>query len=110
MKEGDITEPIKDSANRWHIFKLTAKQTETRDRTLDDQSVRKEISDAILSQRKQIVAAALQAKARDEAEIENYLAGKMLDNPNSFGVLRPVAAATAGASSPAPAATESPKQ
>jgi parvulin-like peptidyl-prolyl isomerase len=110
MKEGDITEPIKDSANRWHIFKLTAKQTETRDRTLDDQSVRKEISDAILSQRKQIVAAALQAKARDEAEIENYLAGKMLDNPNSFGVLRPVPAATAGASSPAPAATESPKQ
>jgi parvulin-like peptidyl-prolyl isomerase len=110
MKEGDITEPIKDSANRWHIFKLTAKQTETRDRTLDDQSVRKEISDAILSQRKQIVAAALQAKARDEAEIENHLAGKMLDNPNSFGVLRPVSAAPAGASSPAPAATESPKQ
>jgi parvulin-like peptidyl-prolyl isomerase len=109
MKEGDITEPIKDSANRWHILKLTAKQTETRDRTLDDQSVRKEISDAILSQRKQIVAAALQAKARDEAEIENYLAGKMLENPNSFGVLRPVPAATAGASAPSPAATESPK-
>jgi parvulin-like peptidyl-prolyl isomerase len=99
MKEGDITEPIKDSANRWHIFKLTAKQTETRDRTLDDQSVRKEISDAILSQRKQIVAAALQAKARDEAEIENHLAGKMLDNPNSFGVLRPVPAATSGSAS-----------
>jgi parvulin-like peptidyl-prolyl isomerase len=109
MTEGDITEPIKDSANRWHIFKLTAKQTETRDRTLDDQSVRKEISDAILSQRKQIVAAALQAKVRDEAEIENYLAGKMLDNPNSFGVLRPVPTTTAGSSSPTPAATETPK-
>jgi peptidyl-prolyl cis-trans isomerase SurA len=99
MKEGDITEPIKDSANRWHIFKLTAKQTETRDRTLDDQSVRKEISDAILAQRKQVVAAALQAKARDEAEIENYLAGRMLENPNSFGVLRPVPAATSGSAS-----------
>jgi parvulin-like peptidyl-prolyl isomerase len=112
MKEGDITEPIKDSASRWHIFKLTAKQTETRDRTLDDPSVRKEISDAILAQRKQIVAAALQAKARDEAEIENYLAGKMLENPNSFGVLRPIPAATAGSSSPAPTptATEAPKE
>jgi peptidyl-prolyl cis-trans isomerase SurA len=109
MKEGDITEPIKDSASRWHILKLTAKQTETRDRTLDDQSVRKEISDAILAQRKQIVAAALQAKVRDEAEIENYLAGKMLDNPNSFGVLRPVPATTAGSSTPTPAATETPK-
>jgi peptidyl-prolyl cis-trans isomerase SurA len=99
MKEGEITEPIKDSANRWHIFKLTAKQTETRDRSLDDQSVRKEISDAILAQRKQVVAAALQAKARDEAEIENYLAGRMLENPNSFGVLRPVPAATSGSAS-----------
>jgi parvulin-like peptidyl-prolyl isomerase len=112
MKEGDITEPIKDSANRWHIFKLTAKQTETRDRTLDDPSVRKEISDAILAQRKQIVAAALQAKARDEAEIENYLAGKMLENPNGFSVLRPIPVATADASSPAPSptATETPKE
>jgi peptidyl-prolyl cis-trans isomerase SurA len=110
MNEGDITEPAKDAANRWHIFKLTAKQTESRDRTLEDQSVRKEISDAILAQRKQIVAAALQAKARDDAEIENYLAGRMLENPNSFGVLRPVTPAPAGQSSPTPAATEAPKE
>lgn len=111
MKEGDITEPIRDTQSRWHIFKLTAKQTESRDRTLDDQSVRKEISDAILAQRKQVVAAALQAKARDDAEIENYLAGKMLENPNSFGVLRPVPAATSGESqqaSPTPAASTNP--
>jgi peptidyl-prolyl cis-trans isomerase SurA len=110
MNEGDITEPAKDAANRWHIFKLTAKQTESRDRTLEDQSVRKEISDAILAQRKQIVAAALQAKARDDAEIENYLAGRMLENPNSFGVLRPVPSAPAAQSSPTPAATEAPKE
>ncbi|MBO0797654.1 MAG: SurA N-terminal domain-containing protein [Blastocatellia bacterium] len=107
MKEGDITEPIKDAASRWHIFKLTAKQTETRDRTLDDPSVRKEISDTILSQRKQVVAAAIQAKARDEADIENYLAGRMLENPNSFGVMRPVTAASAGGS-PTTSPTASP--
>ncbi len=57
------------------------------------------------------MAAALQAKARDDAEIENYLAGKMLENPNSFGVLRPVPAATSGESqqaSPTPAASTNP--
>lgn len=109
MKEGDITEPIKDSAGRWHIFKLTGKQTETRDRTIDDPSVRREISDAILNQRKQIVGSALQARARDEAKIDNLLAQRMIENPNSFGVLRPVPAATAAASpSASPAASPSP--
>ena len=78
---------------RWHIFKVTGKQTETRDRTLDE--VRKEISDAILAQRKQIADAALQARARDEAKIENFLAQRMLENPNSFGVLRPAPSAGA---------------
>lgn len=108
MKEGDILDPIKDSAGRWHVFKLTGKQTETRDRTLEDPNVRKEISDAILSQRKQVVAAALQARARDEAKIENLLAQRMLENPNSFGVLRPVPAASAAAT-PAASPAASPK-
>ena len=107
MKEGDITEPIKDQAGRWHVFKLTGKQTETRDRTLEDPNVRKEISDAILAQRKQVVDASLQARAREEAKIVNFLAQRMLDNPNSFGVLRPVPAATT-ASSAQPAASPSP--
>jgi parvulin-like peptidyl-prolyl isomerase len=104
MEPGDVTEPVRDQAGRWHIFKVTGKQTETRDRTQDDPSVRKEISDAILSQRKQVVDAAIQARARDEAKIENFLAQRMLENPNSFGVLRPVPAAAA-AGSPAPTAS-----
>lgn len=114
MQEGELTEPIKDQAGRWHIFKVTGKQTESRDRTLDE--VRKEINDAILAQRKQIADAALQARARDEAKIENFLAQRMLENPNSFGVLRPVPAAgkAGAAASPAastsPAAAESPKK
>lgn len=103
---GDVTEPIKDSAGRWHILKVTGKQAETRERTLDDPNVRKGIQDRILGQRKQVLAAAIQARARDEAEIENFLARRMLDNPNSFGVLRPVPAANTGApsASPSPAA------
>src|SRR5262249_42219038 len=99
MEPGDVTDPVKDAAGRWHIFKVTGKQTETRDRSLEDQSVRKEISDAIVARRKQVLDSALQANARDEAKIENYLAKRMLENPNSFGVLRPV---TQGSVSPTP--------
>ncbi|MFZ4794439.1 MAG: SurA N-terminal domain-containing protein [Blastocatellia bacterium] len=108
MSEGDILDPIKDTAGRWHLFKLTGKQTETRDRALEDPAVRKEISEAILSQRRQVVAAALQARARDEAKIENLLAQRMLDNPNSFGVLRPVPAAAGSSATPGAAPAASP--
>jgi parvulin-like peptidyl-prolyl isomerase len=107
MEPGDVTEPIKDTENRWHIIKVTGKQAETRDRSLDDPGVRKEIQDAILARRRQVVDAAIQARARDEAKIENFLARRMLENPNSFGVLRPVPAVNAGAdasASPSPTA------
>jgi parvulin-like peptidyl-prolyl isomerase len=104
MEPGDVTEPVKDATGKWHIFKVTGKQTETRDRAQDDPSVRKEISDRILAERKQVLDAAIQARARDEAKIENFLAQRMLENPNSFGVLRPVPAAAA-AGNPAPTAT-----
>ena len=110
MRQGDILGPLQDSAGRWHIFKLTGKQTETRDRTLEDPGVRKEISEAILSQRKQIVAAALQSRARDEARIENYLAQRMLENPNSFGVLRPVPSASPAAAAPQSSPTATPSR
>ncbi|HEY7180017.1 MAG TPA: peptidylprolyl isomerase [Blastocatellia bacterium] len=102
MEPGNVTEPIKDAAGRWHILKVTGKQTETRDRKLDDPNVRKEIQDQILAQRKQVLDAAIQARARDEAKIENFLARRMVDNPNSFGVLRPVTAPNAGAASASP--------
>lgn len=105
MEPGNITEPIKDSAGRWHILKVAGKQTETRDLSLDDPNVRKRIQDAILNQRRQVLDAAIQARARDEAEIENFLARRMLDNPNSFGVLRPVPAANTGAASATPSPT-----
>jgi hypothetical protein len=69
---------------------------------MDDPNVRKEIQDGILAQRKQVLDAAIQARARDEAKIENFLARRMLENPNSFGVLRPVPAANTGATSASP--------
>jgi peptidyl-prolyl cis-trans isomerase SurA len=110
MEPGDVTEPLKDTENRWHILKVTNKQTETRERKQDDPDVRKEIQDGILAQRKQVLDTAIQARARDEAKIENFLARRMLDNPNSFGVLRPISTANTGAASASPSPTAEAKK
>ncbi len=104
LNEGEITAPIKDQAGRWHIFKLTQKRTESRELTLSDPEVRKQISDYIVGQRNQLVNAAMLTTSRDESKIENYLAKRMLENPNNFGVLRPVPQSGASAAtSPSPA-------
>ncbi|MFN0124546.1 MAG: SurA N-terminal domain-containing protein [Blastocatellia bacterium] len=108
MKEGDITAPIRDQRGAWHIFKLTSKRTEKRDLTLNDPEVRKQISDAIIGRRKQLVEASLVARARDEARVENFLAQRVLENPNSLGMLRPVpqaGASPAGSPAAKPAAS-----
>jgi parvulin-like peptidyl-prolyl isomerase len=129
LKEGEYTEPIRESNGRWHIFKMTGKRTETRQLTLEDPEVRKQIADQIRQQRASLLSQALIAQARNEAKIENYLIADLIKNPNSLGVLRPVnpqASASPGASpaaaSPAakpsvaaaasatPSATASPKK
>ena len=98
LKEGDLLGPLKDARGRFHIFKLTQKRTEKRQLTAEDPDVRKQISDYILNQRRQLLSAALFTRARDEAKIDNHLAKATVDNPNSFGVLRPVSSAPAAAS------------
>jgi foldase protein PrsA len=112
MKEGDLLGPIKDARGRWHIFKLTQKRTDRRQLTVEDPEVRKQISDYILNQRRSLLNAALITRARDEAKIENFLAARTVDNPNSFGVLRPVSSAPAATASPeaSPEASASPKK
>ena len=107
LKEGEYTEPLKETNGRWHIFKMTGKRTETRQLSLDDPEVRKQIADEIRSQRASLLSSAIVAQARSEAKVENYLISDLIKNPNSLGVLRPVAPpASPGAS---PAASGAPK-
>lgn len=108
LKEGEYTEPLKESNGRWHIFKMTGKRTESRNLTLEDPEVRKQIADQIRNQRASLLSQALISQARNEAKVENYLIADLVKNPNSLGVLRPVnpqASASPGAS---PAASGSP--
>jgi parvulin-like peptidyl-prolyl isomerase len=115
MQNGDITPPVKGSDGRWSIFKLTAKRLQTENLTLDNPEVRKDITDTITNQRKQLLNAALLEVAMNEAKVENKLAQDMIGNAAGLSSLRPAGAATpasspAGASpaaSPAGAATPS---
>lgn len=106
MQVGDYTEPVEFSA-RWYIFKLKRKQAATENRTLESQGVRQEITEALRSQRQQLLNLVLLEVAMREAKVVNHLAANMLNNPSNLG-LRPASpgAATtpAAAQSVAPAA------
>jgi hypothetical protein len=63
--------------------------------------VRKQATDLLINARKQLLAASYQTMAMNEAKIENFLAKKVIENPNELSGARP-----AGAATPPPANTD----
>ena len=53
------------------------------------------MTDSLVNSRKQLLAASYQAIAMNEAKIENFLAKKVVDNPNELSGARPAPVATA---------------
>lgn len=110
MQVGDVTPPIKFSNNNWYIFKLTARQLQNENLTLESPGVRDQVKDILLNQRRQLLNAALLSVAVNEAKIENKLALNMLSSPSNLSGIRPAqtnAAPTAAAPAtavPTPAA------
>jgi parvulin-like peptidyl-prolyl isomerase len=106
MEVGKTTDPIQ-SSGRWTIFKLTDRRLQSENLTLDTPEVRKDATESILNQRKQILNAAMLEVAVREAKITNNLAQDMLNSPTSLSSLRP--AGSRPATTPTlPAATSSP--
>jgi parvulin-like peptidyl-prolyl isomerase len=117
MQPGDITDPVRGPDGRWSIWKLTNKRLQAENLTLDNPQVRQDAANLIVSQRRQLLNAALLEVAMREARIENKLAESMLNSASSLSSLRPASASTPAqspAASPAattdasPAATGSP--
>jgi parvulin-like peptidyl-prolyl isomerase len=98
---GGITRPVQFGDGRWAIFKLTARQLENQNQTLDE--ARPQIKEALLGQRRQLLTLALLTTAVNEAKIENKLAGNILSDPSMLGGLQPAQPAGGNNSSPAPA-------
>jgi parvulin-like peptidyl-prolyl isomerase len=110
MKVGDITEPVRFDNGRWYIFKLTDRQLQSENLALDSPGVRDQIKNALINQRQTLLNEALIRNAMSDAQITNYLAQNMLNDPSALGGLEPVSAG--GAASPSatapPAASTSP--
>lgn len=81
-----------------YIFKLQERIEKEETLTLESPNVRPQITEMLVNNRKQLLAASYQAIAMSEAKVENYLAKKVVDNPNELSGARP-----AGVATPAPA-------
>ena len=86
-----------------YLFKLMERNEREETLTLESPQVKPQITELLVNNRKQLLAASYQAIAMNEAKVENFLAKKVVDNPNELSGARP-----AGVATPTPAATAAP--
>lgn len=94
-----ITAPMQ---GKFYIFKLQERSDKDEAVTLETPGIRQQVIESITNNRKQLLAASYQAVAMNEAKIENFLAKKVVENPNELSGARPAPAA--GDATPAPTA------
>jgi parvulin-like peptidyl-prolyl isomerase len=87
---------LTQAQGKFFILKLQERVERDEALTLESPGVRQQVTDALVDNRKQLLSASYQAIAMNEAKIENFLAKKVVDNPNELSGARP-----AGASTPA---------
>ncbi|HVF30473.1 MAG TPA: SurA N-terminal domain-containing protein [Pyrinomonadaceae bacterium] len=100
---GRITNPVPINGKAY-IFKLQERIDREENLTLESPDVRPQINQLLVNNRKQLLAASYQAIAMNEAKIENFLAKKVVDNPNELSGARPAAPANSNANAATPAA------
>lgn len=88
FKVGGVT-PAIPIAGKFYIFKLQDRVENDEELTLESPGVRQQIADSLVNNRKQLLSASYAAIAMEEAEIVNYLAQKVVDNPNELSGARP---------------------
>jgi len=93
---GQITNPVPISGKAY-IFKLQDRVESEQNLTLESPTVKPKITQLLVDNRKQLLAASYQAIAMNEAKIENFLAKKVVDNPNELSGARPAAPANTNA-------------
>ncbi|MGI8556234.1 MAG: SurA N-terminal domain-containing protein [Pyrinomonadaceae bacterium] len=74
---------------KYYIIKLQERIDKDEAQTLESPGVRQSIVDSLLDARKRLVAASYQSMAMDEAKIENFLAKRIVGNPNELSGARP---------------------
>jgi parvulin-like peptidyl-prolyl isomerase len=79
---------------KYYILKLQERSDRDEALTLESPGVRQQVTDSLINARKQLLAASYQAIAMNEAKVENYLARKVVENPNELSGARPASANT----------------
>ena len=82
------------SQGKLFILKVQDKTDKDEALTLESPGVRQQVIEQLGNSRKQLLAASFQAIAMNEAKIENFLAKKVVDNPNELSGARPAGAST----------------
>lgn len=97
MQNGQIIPQAIPFQGKILIIKLQRKQEADEDRTLETPGVREEITKFLIDSRKQLLSQSYAAVAMNEAKVENFLAGKVVTNPNELSGARPASAVTPAA-------------
>ena len=88
LTEGQYTEPVRDnSSGNWYIFKLNIKRETPQNLTLNE--VRADIINTITQQRQQVLLNALVVVTLNETTTKNYLAERIVQNPQAIVEMRP---------------------
>jgi parvulin-like peptidyl-prolyl isomerase len=87
---GQYTEPIRDNLNgAYYIFLLNQKQEQPQDLTYEQ--VKQNIIQDITTQRQQVLINSLVRVAMAEANVKNYLAERLVSNPETIAGMQPSA-------------------
>ncbi len=89
MNNGDIVPQAIPFQGKILIIKLQRKQETDEERTLETPGVREEITKYLTDARKQLLSQSYAAVAMEEADIKNFLAQKVVENPNELSGARP---------------------
>ena len=109
MTVGQVVQRLIPFEGKVLFLKLTNRQEKDEDLTLESPNVKQRVIELLTGAKKQLLSGAYQARAMDEAKVENYLAKQIVDNPNSLSGARPAdpnaGAALAATPAAAPATT-----
>ncbi len=79
---------------KFYIFKLQERSDKDENLTLESPGVRQQVTDSLITARKQLLVQSYAAVAMNEAKIVNNLAQKVVANPNDLSGARPASVDT----------------
>lgn len=94
MQNGQVIPQAIPLEGKLLIIKLQRKQERDEDLTLESPGVRQRVTELLINARKDLLWQSYGAIAINEVKIENFLAQKIVENPNELSGARPAAPAT----------------